>query len=53
MRSGMYMGVGYPFSDQVEVALGYAQRPGSGVLVLTIGLLAAWALGRFTKDNDS
>jgi membrane protein DedA with SNARE-associated domain len=44
--SGAYMGVGYIFSDQVEKALGYAQRLGSGVLVLLMGLFAAWALGK-------
>jgi membrane protein DedA with SNARE-associated domain len=47
--SGAYMGVGYLFSNQLEDALGYAQRLGSGVLVLLVGLLAAWILWKFVQ----
>jgi hypothetical protein len=43
------MGVGYLFSNQLEDALGYAQRLGSGVLVLLVGLLAAWILWKFVQ----
>jgi membrane protein DedA with SNARE-associated domain len=49
MWSGAYMGVGYLFSDRVEEALSYAQQLGSGVLVLLICLLAAWALGKLLQ----
>src|ERR1035438_5384846 len=33
MWSGAYLAVGYLFSDQIEDALGYAQRLGSGVVI--------------------
>jgi membrane protein DedA with SNARE-associated domain len=47
--SGTYIGVGYIFSDQIELALGYAQRMGSGVLLLLVGLFAAWILWKLTQ----
>ena len=47
--SGAYMGVGYLFSNQVEDALGCAQRLGAGVLILFGGLLAAWILWKFLQ----
>ena len=47
--SGAYLGVGYLFSDQVEDALGYAQRLGSGVLILLAALFAAWILWKFIQ----
>jgi len=47
--SGAYLGVGYLFSNQVEEALGYAQRLGSGVLILLLGLLGAWILWKFIQ----
>jgi membrane protein DedA with SNARE-associated domain/rhodanese-related sulfurtransferase len=49
--SGAYLSVGYLFSDQVEDALGYAQRLGSGVLVLIVGLLGAWILWKFIQRH--
>src|SRR5580658_5568584 len=47
MWSGAYLGIGYLFSDQVEDALGYAQRLGSRVLILLAGVFAAWILRKF------
>src|SRR5438477_1238031 len=47
--SGAYLGIGYLFSDQVERALDYAQQLGSGVLILLVGLFAAWILWKFIQ----
>ncbi len=47
--SGAYLGIGYIFSDQVEDALGYAQRLGSRVLILLAGLFASWILWKFIQ----
>lgn len=47
--SGAYLAIGYLFSDQIEDALGYAQRLGSGVLILLAGLFAAWILWKFIQ----
>jgi membrane protein DedA with SNARE-associated domain len=52
MWSGAYMGVGYLFSDQVEKALGYAQQLGSGLLILIVGLFAAWILWKFVQKEQ-
>jgi membrane protein DedA with SNARE-associated domain len=49
MWSGAYLAVGYLFSDQIEDALRYAQRLGSGVLVLLGGLLVGWVLWKFIQ----
>jgi membrane protein DedA with SNARE-associated domain len=49
MWSGAYLGIGYLFSDQVEEALGYAQRLGSRVLILLAALLGAWILWKFIQ----
>ncbi len=49
MWSGAYMAVGYLFSDQIEDALGYAQRLGSGVVILVAVLFAAWILWKFIQ----
>ncbi len=49
MWSAAYMGAGYIFSDQIEDALGYAQRLGSGILILLVGLLGAWILWKFIQ----
>jgi membrane protein DedA with SNARE-associated domain len=49
MWSGAYMVAGYIFSNQVEDVLGYAQRLGSGALILLVGLLAAWILWKFVQ----
>lgn len=49
MWSGAYLGVGYLFSDQVEDALGYAQRLGSGVLILLAALFGTWILWKLIQ----
>jgi len=49
MWSGAYLAVGYLFSDQIEDALGYAQRLGSGVLLLLAGLLLGWVFWKFIQ----
>jgi membrane protein DedA with SNARE-associated domain len=47
--SGTYLAVGYLFSDQIEDALRYAQRLGSGVLLLLAVLLLAWVSWKFIQ----
>ncbi len=47
--SGAYLGAGYLFSDELEKALDYAQRLGSGLLVLMAGLMAAWIFWKFAQ----
>jgi membrane protein DedA with SNARE-associated domain len=47
--SGVYVGIGYLFSDQVEKALDYAQQLGSGGVLLLLGLFAAWILWKFLQ----
>jgi membrane protein DedA with SNARE-associated domain len=42
--SGAYIGIGCIFSDQLELVLGYAQRLGSGLLILLASLFAMWIL---------
>ena len=43
------MAVGYLFSDQLELALVYVQRLGSGFAVLVAGLFAAWIVWKFIQ----
>ena len=38
----IYVFAGYVFSNQLEVAIRYAMRMGSGVFVIAIGAFAAW-----------
>jgi membrane protein DedA with SNARE-associated domain len=45
--SAAYMGVGYLFSDQLELALGYVQQFGTGLVILVTGLCAAWIGWKF------
>jgi membrane protein DedA with SNARE-associated domain len=47
--SGTYMGVGYIFSGQLELALSYIQRMGSSFLFLVIGLIGGWILWKFIQ----
>jgi membrane protein DedA with SNARE-associated domain len=47
--SGTYMAVGYIFADQLEVAMAYAQRFGSGFAYIVAGLFAAWILWKFIQ----
>src|SRR5215469_17029753 len=37
-----YVFTGYAFSDQLEIAIGYAMRMGSGVFVVALCALVAW-----------
>ena len=39
-----YVFAGYTFSDQLEIAIGYATRMGSGVFVIAICAFAAWII---------
>jgi len=39
---GAYVFAGYLFSDQLEIAIGYAVRMGSGVFVIVLCTFAAW-----------
>src|SRR6266404_2273273 len=45
--SGAYIGVGYVFSNQLELALIYVQRMGSGFVILVVVLAVAWILWKF------
>ncbi len=47
--SAAYMGVGYLFSGQLELVLGYVQRLGSGFGILVVGLFAAWICWKFIQ----
>jgi membrane protein DedA with SNARE-associated domain len=47
--SGLYIGLGFIFSNQLEDVLGYAERLGSGMLVLVVGLFAAWILWKYIQ----
>lgn len=40
--SGSFLTVGYIFSEQLEDVFAYGSRMGSGVLLLVLGLAAAW-----------
>ena len=42
-------GLGYIFSDQLETVADYAMRMGSGLVVLIVGLLAAWLTWKFVQ----
>src|SRR5207302_3974690 len=47
--SGAYIGVGYIFSNQLELALMYVERLGSGAVILVAVLAAAWILWKFVQ----
>ena len=47
--SGAYIGVGYVFSNQLELALTYAQRMGSAFVILVAVLVVAWILWKFIQ----
>jgi membrane protein DedA with SNARE-associated domain len=47
--SGAYIGAGYLFADQLERALTYMERLGSGLVMLAAGLFAAWILWKFIQ----
>jgi len=47
--SASYMGVGYIFTDQLEMIFGYLERMGSGFLILLASLFPAWILWKFIQ----
>jgi membrane protein DedA with SNARE-associated domain len=47
--SAAYIGVGYLFTDQLELALSYVEQLGSGLVILVAGLFAAWILWKFIQ----
>jgi membrane protein DedA with SNARE-associated domain/rhodanese-related sulfurtransferase len=47
--STSYMAIGYIFTDQLEMIVGYLEKMGSGFLIVLAGLLAAWILWRFMQ----
>jgi membrane protein DedA with SNARE-associated domain len=44
-----YVLAGYLFSDQVELAIGYALRMGSGFVVITLGVFIVWIAWKFLQ----
>jgi membrane protein DedA with SNARE-associated domain len=44
-----FTSIGFVFSDQLEIAADYAARMGSGLLVLIVGLLAAWITWKYIQ----
>lgn len=46
---GSYVGLGYLFSDQLEVVAGYALRLGSWLLLIVAGSLAGWIGWKFVQ----
>lgn len=49
MWSASYIAVGYVFADQLELALSYIERLGSGLIILAAATLAAWILWKFMQ----
>lgn len=55
----VYVFAGYLFSDQLEIAIGYAMRMGSGVFIAALSALAAWIMWKaiqrrtFIKSIDT
>ena len=47
-----YVLVGYLFSDQLEIAIGYAMRTGSGVFVVALCAFAAWILWKVIQRRN-
>jgi hypothetical protein len=47
--SSTYLSVGYLFADQLELALSYVQRLGSGLVILVAGLFTAWILWKLIQ----
>ena len=44
-----YLGLGYLFSDQLDLAVDYLERMGSGLGVLVVALLAGWIAWKFIQ----
>jgi membrane protein DedA with SNARE-associated domain len=47
--AGLYLGVGYLFTDQLETIAGYAARMGSSLFALTAGLFLVWIGWKFAQ----
>jgi membrane protein DedA with SNARE-associated domain len=47
--SGSYMGLGFIFSDQLEMVADCIARMSTGFLVLIAGIVIAWLLGKFIQ----
>jgi membrane protein DedA with SNARE-associated domain/rhodanese-related sulfurtransferase len=47
--SAAYMGVGYVFSGQLELAFDYVQRLGSGFIVVLTGAFTAWVIWKVVQ----
>jgi membrane protein DedA with SNARE-associated domain len=47
--SSTYIGLGYLFSDQLEMVLASVQRMGSGLSILVAGMFAAWIVWKFVQ----
>ncbi len=47
--SGAYIGAGYLFADQLELAFSYMERLGSGLAFLAVGLFAASIVWKFIQ----
>ena len=43
------MGIGYLFTGQLEITLGYVEKMGSGFLVVLVGLFAVWILWKYIQ----
>lgn len=47
--AGSYLTVGYLFSHQLESVFAYAERIGSNLALLVVGVLAAWVIWKFVQ----
>jgi membrane protein DedA with SNARE-associated domain len=47
--SGTYLSIGYLFSAQLEMMLGYASRMGSSLLLLVCALFALWIVQKYVQ----
>jgi membrane protein DedA with SNARE-associated domain len=46
---GTFTSIGYVFSDQLELVAAYTARTGTGLILLTIGLIAGWIGWKFIQ----
>jgi membrane protein DedA with SNARE-associated domain/rhodanese-related sulfurtransferase len=47
-----FMGLGFLFSNQLEMVLGHVQRMGSGFLILVVFLFAAWICWKYIQRRQ-
>jgi membrane protein DedA with SNARE-associated domain/rhodanese-related sulfurtransferase len=50
--SGTFMGLGFVFSNQLEMVLGYVRQMGSGFLLLVVFLFAAWICWKYIQRRQ-